>query len=55
VTEQAIAIFADMAPAGFTLDPVDDILVAKFTIPRTIPATLLESRPDIAGTERKMA
>ncbi len=55
VAEHAIAILVNMAPAGFTIKPVDDLRVAKFTIPRTIPSTLLERRPDIAGMERQMA
>jgi len=55
VTEQAIAILVNMAPAGFTIEPVDEIRVPKFKIPQTIPSTLLERRPDIAGMERKMA
>jgi len=55
VTEQAIAILLNMAPASFTLEPVDDIRVATFTVPQTIPSTLLERRPDIAGMERRMA
>jgi len=55
VTEQAIAILLNMAPDSFTIQPVDDLRVAKFTIPRTLPSTLLERRPDIAGMERRMA
>lgn len=55
VTEQAIAILLNLAPAGFQVESVDDLRVAKFTIPRTIPSTLLERRPDIAGMERRMA
>ena len=55
VTEQAIAILVNMAPSGFTIKPVDDLRVATFTIPRTIPSTVLERRPDIAGMERQMA
>jgi outer membrane protein, multidrug efflux system len=55
VTEQAIAILVNMAPASFKLEPVDDIRVATFKIPQTIPSTLLERRPDIAGMERRMA
>lgn len=55
VTEQAIAILVNMAPAGFTIKPVGELRVAKFTIPETIPSTLLERRPDIAGMERRMA
>ena len=55
VTEQAISILLNMAPGSFTLEPVDDLRVATFTIPQTIPSTLLERRPDIAGMERRMA
>jgi NodT family efflux transporter outer membrane factor (OMF) lipoprotein len=55
VTEQAIAILVNMVPAGFTIKPVDDLRLANFTIPQTIPSTLLERRPDIAGMERRMA
>jgi outer membrane protein, multidrug efflux system len=55
VTEQAIAILVNMAPASFKIDPVDDLRVAKFVIPRSIPSTLLERRPDIAAMERRMA
>ncbi len=55
VTEQAIAILVNMAPASFKIDPVDELQVVKFTIPRHIPSTLLERRPDVAGMERKMA
>ncbi|WP_455244593.1 efflux transporter outer membrane subunit [Petrachloros mirabilis] len=55
VTEQSIAILVNMAPAGFTIKPVDNLRVAKFTIPQTLPSTLLERRPDIAGMERQMA
>ncbi|NOT23508.1 MAG: efflux transporter outer membrane subunit [Nitrospiraceae bacterium] len=55
VTEQAIAIILNMAPGSFTVEPVDDLRVATFTIPATMPSTLLERRPDIAGMERRMA
>lgn len=55
VTEQAIAILLNAAPASFKLDPIDDLRVASFTIPRSLPSTLLERRPDIAGMERRMA
>ncbi len=55
VTEQAIAILLNMAPASFKIEPVDDLRVANFTIPKSIPSTLLERRPDIAGMERQMA
>jgi NodT family efflux transporter outer membrane factor (OMF) lipoprotein len=55
VTEQAIAILVNMVPASLKLEPVDDLRVATFTIPQTIPSTVLERRPDIASMERRMA
>ncbi|MEP6889039.1 MAG: efflux transporter outer membrane subunit [Nitrospirales bacterium] len=55
VTEHAIAILVNMVPASFTIKPVDDLRVANFTLPQTIPSTVLERRPDIAGMERQMA
>jgi multidrug efflux system outer membrane protein len=55
VTEQAIAILVNMAPASFKIDPINDLRLPTFTIPRTIPSTLLERRPDIAAMERRMA
>jgi efflux transporter, outer membrane factor (OMF) lipoprotein, NodT family len=55
VAEQAIAVLVNMAPANFKIDAVDDLRVAKFTVPPTIPSTLLERRPDIAAMERRMA
>jgi len=55
VMEQTIAILLNLAPASFTIEPVDDLRVENFTIPQTIPSTLLERRPDIAGMERRMA
>lgn len=55
VTEQAIAILVNTVPASFKIEPVDDIRVATFKIPETIPSTLLERRPDIAAMERRMA
>jgi NodT family efflux transporter outer membrane factor (OMF) lipoprotein len=55
VSEQAIAILLNMAPASFKIEPVDTLRVPNFTIPQTIPSTLLERRPDIAGMERRMA
>jgi len=55
VTEQSIAVLVNMAPAGFTIKPVDQLRVAAITIPQTLPSTLLERRPDVAGMERQMA
>ncbi|HEU4686465.1 MAG TPA: efflux transporter outer membrane subunit [Nitrospira sp.] len=55
VTEQAIAILVNQAPASFKIEPVDDLRMANFTIPRILPSTLLERRPDVAAMERRMA
>ena len=55
VTEQTIAVLLNLAPANFKIEPVDDLRVATFTIPRSLPSTLLERRPDIAAMERRMA
>ncbi len=55
VTEQAIAILLNLAPASFSLEPVDTLLTTNFSLPQTIPSTLLERRPDIAAMERRMA
>ena len=55
VAEQAIAILLNLAPASFNLAPVDNLLTVNFSLPKTIPSTLLERRPDIAGMERRMA
>ncbi|RMH06830.1 MAG: efflux transporter outer membrane subunit [Nitrospirae bacterium] len=55
VTEQAIAILVNQAPASFTIEPVKHLSLAHFTIPQTLPSTLLERRPDVAAMERRMA
>ena len=55
VAEQSIAILLNLAPASFKIEPVDELLVANFSLPQTVPSTLLERRPDIAAMERRMA
>lgn len=55
VTEQAIAVLVNLTPDSFSLEPVDELRVAHFSMPRTLPSTLLERRPDIAMMERRMA
>jgi NodT family efflux transporter outer membrane factor (OMF) lipoprotein len=55
VAEQAIAILLNLAPASFKIEPVDTLLIANFSLPQTVPSTLLERRPDIAAMERRMA
>ena len=55
--EHAIAVLIGKPPAEFTLPPLPINLQAPLIpeIPGVVPATLLERRPDIAGTERRMA
>jgi NodT family efflux transporter outer membrane factor (OMF) lipoprotein len=55
VAEQAIAVLVNLTPDSFSIEPVDELRLAKFTIPSTLPSTLLERRPDIAMMERRMA
>ncbi len=55
VAEQAIAVLLNVTPDSFKIEPVDELRVARFEIPRTLPSTLLERRPDIAVMERRMA
>ncbi|PKM12596.1 MAG: secretion protein [Gammaproteobacteria bacterium HGW-Gammaproteobacteria-3] len=55
VVEHAIAILVNQAPASFKIDPVATLKLPHFSIPRTLPSTLLERRPDIAAMERRMA
>lgn len=55
--EHAIAVLIGKPPAEFTLAPlpINQQAPAIPNIPATLPAQLLERRPDIAATERRMA
>ncbi|WP_348759767.1 efflux transporter outer membrane subunit [Candidatus Methylocalor cossyra] len=55
VAEHALAILVNRAPASFKIDPVDELRLPNFALPRTLPSTLLERRPDVAAMERRMA
>lgn len=55
VAEQAIAVLVNLTPDSFSIEPMNELRVAKFAIPQTLPSTLLERRPDIAMMERRMA
>lgn len=55
VAEQAIAVLLNLTPDSFSIEPIDELRMAKFAIPGTIPSTLLERRPDVAMMERRMA
>jgi NodT family efflux transporter outer membrane factor (OMF) lipoprotein len=55
--EHAIAILIGKPPASFSLppSPIDLQTPAIPAIPQVLPSELLERRPDIAATERRMA
>jgi NodT family efflux transporter outer membrane factor (OMF) lipoprotein len=55
--EHAIAILIGKPPANFSLppSPIDLHTPAIPTIPQVLPSELLERRPDIAASERRMA
>lgn len=55
VTEHALAMLVNRAPSSFRIEPVEILQMTQFTVPNTIPSTLLERRPDVAGMEREMA
>lgn len=55
VAEQAIAVLVNLTPDSFSIEPMDDLRMANFTLPSSLPSTLLERRPDIAMMERRMA
>jgi len=55
VTEHAIAALLNVSPSSFKITPMNDLRSAKFALPRKVPSTLLERRPDIAAMEREMA
>lgn len=55
VAEHAIAILVNTAPASFRVPAISSLIIAPLKLPRTLPSTLLERRPDIAAAEREMA
>lgn len=55
VAEHAIAILVNTAPASFKISSASNLVITPFKIPRRLPSTLLERRPDIAAAEREMA
>ncbi len=52
--EHAIAVFIGKAPADFSLPPAT-LGATVPVIPAGVPSSLLERRPDVAATERRMA
>ena len=55
VVEHAIATLLNVSPSTFRIAPVSDLHVPRMSVPKKIPSTLLERRPDIAAMEREMA
>ncbi len=55
VTEHAIAILTNSAPATFHITPVNTLDFHEPNIPTGVPSGLLQRRPDIASAEREMA
>ena len=51
--EHAIAVLLGKAPASFTLNARGELPQAP-VVPRLLPSTLLERRPDIAAAERRL-
>jgi len=54
ILEHAIAVLVGQQPASFSV-PVAPIRTDVPTVPAGVPSTLLERRPDVAETERRMA
>jgi NodT family efflux transporter outer membrane factor (OMF) lipoprotein len=54
ILEHAIAVLMGQQPSTFTL-PRSAIRTDVPTVPPGVPSTLLERRPDVASSERKMA
>lgn len=55
VVEHALAVLVNMAPASFKIEAAPGLRVIPLRIPRKLPSTLLERRPDISAMEREMA
>jgi len=55
LVENAIAILVNQSPSKFQIAEQPKLSSVTFKLPITLPAKLLERRPDIAAAERKMA
>ncbi|QDH16658.1 efflux transporter outer membrane subunit [Swingsia samuiensis] len=55
VTEHAIAVLTNTAPSSFHIPSIQKFSFIQPNIPLSVPSVLLQRRPDIASSERKMA
>jgi NodT family efflux transporter outer membrane factor (OMF) lipoprotein len=53
--EHAIAVMLGKAPADFAIAPVASFEISVPQVPTGVPATLLDRRPDVVASERRMA
>lgn len=55
IMENAIAVLVNVSPSNFQIPKKDQLATINFQLPKTLPSTLLERRPDISVAERRMA
>lgn len=55
VVEHAIAALVNQAPASFSIAPRETLGNIHSSVPVGVPSKLLQRRPDVAASERKMA
>ncbi|MFT9067696.1 MAG: efflux transporter outer membrane subunit [Acetobacter syzygii] len=55
VLEHGIAVLVNEQPSTFRIEPVDNLTNVEPIVPTGLPSELLERRPDIAASERRMA
>lgn len=55
VLQHAIAVLVGVTPSAFVIPVESEASLSVPVIPPSVPSTLLQRRPDIAGAERQMA
>lgn len=53
--QHAIAVLVGVTPSAFVIPVENDARLTVPVVPPSVPSTLLQRRPDIAGAERQMA